>query len=541
MKRTDSSKLWSYLCGRLSVLILAGGLLVACDKEETGGVTPLPDGKYPLQLTAKVAQPQTRAGGKDSWTGGEEIGVMLEGMLDPKKYVMDASGKAEPADAENTIYWQDPTKTRVTAWTPNVSNVDISSQRDGYADFDLLYASALGRYKQTVTLNFNHRMAKIEVTLAAGEGITEEEITGATVTFFGDSETDFSGGMVEPADQSDGEIAPYHDVTTKKYEAVMVPQNMKGKPLVRVDIGGKTFAYTPETDVAGNLEANKRYAYAITVKANGIDVQTVTGDTWSEGDKEDVVSLMNTYTADELKIGDFLYSDGTYSDGGLRKLYTDDSSEWDESIKPIDGKTCIGIVFHAGQHEHDDSDYSTTGIGQKKCRGYAVALQDATTTNIYCMWGVYNKELGLYPTYPGSNKRPNNIDYPDYDWSGYTNTRKIVNAAGGEQNLNKDTEAGYPAIWYAVVDYESKHPAPAKSSGWFLPSIGQMYRLYTQRKVLEKISVYDSLHGQYWSSSEEYGAPNYEALYVSFTYTIWTIDGGEKGSNDCYVRSILAF
>ena len=134
---------------------------------------------------------------------------------------------------------------------------------------------------------------------------------GATVTFFGDSETDFSGGMVEPADQSDGEIAPYHDVTTKKYEAVMVPQNMKGKPLVRVDIGGKNFAYTPETDVAGNLEANKRYAYAITVKANGIDVQTVTGDTWSEGDKEDVVSLMNTYTADELKIGDFLYSEGT--------------------------------------------------------------------------------------------------------------------------------------------------------------------------------------------------------------------------------------
>ena len=538
MKKTDSSKLWSYLCGRLSVLILAGGLLVACDKEETGGVTPLPDGKYPLQLTAKVAQPQTRAGGKDSWMGGEEIGVMLEGMLDPKKYVMDASGKAEPVDAENTIYWQDPTKTRVTAWTPNVSNVDISNQRDGYADFDLLYASALGCYKQTVTLNFNHRMAKIEVTLAVGDGITEKEITGATVTFFGDSETDFSGGMVEPADQSDGEIAPYHNVTTKKYEAVMVPQNMKGKPLVRINIGGKNFAYTPETDVAGNLEANKRYAYAITVKANGIDVQTVTGDTWSEGDKEDVVSLMNTYTADELKIGDFLYSDGTYSDGGLRKLYADNSSEWDENIKPINGKTCIGIVFHAGQHEHDDSDYSTTGIGQKKCRGYAVALQDATA-NIKCQWGFYEQELGLCPTYPGSNERPNNIDYPDYDWSGYTNTRKIVNAAGGEQNLNKDTKA--PATWYAVVDYESKHPAPAKSSGWFLPSIGQMYRLYTQRKVLEKISVYDSLLGKYWSSSEEYGSPNYRALYVSFTSTIWTIMGGDKFRNDCYVRSILAF
>ena len=42
-------------------------------------------------------------------------------------------------------------------------------------------------------------------------GITEEEIMGATVTYFGDSETDFSGGMVEPAAQSDAENAQYQD------------------------------------------------------------------------------------------------------------------------------------------------------------------------------------------------------------------------------------------------------------------------------------------------------------------------------------------
>ena len=135
MKKTDSSKLWSYLCGRLSVLILAGGLFVACDKEETGGVTPLPDGKYPLQLTAKVAQPQTRAGGKDTWTGGEEIGVMLEGMLGSRTYVMDASGNAVPKDNGNTIYWKSTAEARITAWTPPYINgspyVDISDQSGG--------------------------------------------------------------------------------------------------------------------------------------------------------------------------------------------------------------------------------------------------------------------------------------------------------------------------------------------------------------------------------------------------------------------------
>lgn len=40
--------------GSLQVLLLVGGLLAACDKEDmthTEG-TPLPEGKYPLELTA---------------------------------------------------------------------------------------------------------------------------------------------------------------------------------------------------------------------------------------------------------------------------------------------------------------------------------------------------------------------------------------------------------------------------------------------------------------------------------------------------------
>ena len=127
------------------MLMLAGGLLVSCGKMETGeSTTRLPDGKYPLRLTAEVAQPHPRAGGK-------EIGVMLDGMLSLQRYVMDASGNTVPKDAENTIYRKSTTETCVTARTPN-------------ADID-----------QTVSLRFNHRMAKVEFTLMAGEGVTEEK------------------------------------------------------------------------------------------------------------------------------------------------------------------------------------------------------------------------------------------------------------------------------------------------------------------------------------------------------------------------------
>ena len=71
-----------------------------------------------------------------------------------------------------------------------------------------------GRWRQAVNLRFNHRMVKVEFTLAAGDGITEEEIEGANVTLFSDAKAYFSGGMVGTADQSDGEIKTvYPDAT----------------------------------------------------------------------------------------------------------------------------------------------------------------------------------------------------------------------------------------------------------------------------------------------------------------------------------------
>ena len=111
-----------------------------------GGGLPLPDGMYPLQLTAEVAQPQSRAGGKDAWTGGEEIRVSLEGVFGNKTYVMDASGNASPKDADNAFYWKNTDEALVSAWTPDIeSETDISDQSGGYAAYDVLYDSAIGR------------------------------------------------------------------------------------------------------------------------------------------------------------------------------------------------------------------------------------------------------------------------------------------------------------------------------------------------------------------------------------------------------------
>ena len=550
---------WPRIGGWLPVVMLICGVLASCSSEDESSM-PLPDGKYPLQLTAEVARPQTRAGGKDAWTGGEEIRVSLEGVFGNKTYVLDASGNASPKDAANAIYWKNTAEARVSAWTPDIeAETDISDQSGGYAAFDVLYASAIGRYDQAINLRFIHRMAKIEVILKAGEGITEEELEGATVTIFGDPLTHSTAGLVSPGDQSDGEIKPYYDAATKKYEALVPPQNMTGKPLVRISIGSNAFTYTPDTDAAGNFGyfGGKRYAYTITVKANGIDVQSVTSGTWVANGEENVTSkrVKQSFTADELKIGDYFYSDGTWSDGGLRKLYADGSMVIAaEKPVPVSGKTVVGIVFQTDKSRIGAKEKEKLG-GEDKAHGLVMALKNATTDQ---RWGPFGQDEGLTKCVTKAD------DYNDI--SGYGNCEHIRTNRGNFDN--------YPAF-KAAYDYNTTCPVSATTTGWYLPASGQWWNILQNlggcpvfakqdeqtssqsgdftwtgqgdvpaalNAWMEKIAT-DSKdnfrNGDWLWSSSEYSDNRARLWYVSSRGTVcsdWT-----SKSSDVYVRSVLAF
>ena len=118
---------------------------------------------------------------------------------------------------------------------------------------------------------------------------------------------------------------------------------------------------------------------------------------------------------------------------------------------------------------------------------------------------------------------------------------KAVTAAGGKDKLNATEDSGYPATYYAVVDYAHKVPSPANSTGWFLPSIGQMWNVYQNRASLfEGKTVVSGLKSDwYWSSSGFYSYPAYIALYVDVDYGYVYYD--VKYYSDSYVRPVLAF
>lgn len=243
---------------------------------------------------------------------------------------------------------------------------------------------------------------------------------------------------------------------------------------------------------------------------------------------------MGEYSLDMAQVGDFYCA---YEKNGTKHGYVLPQ----EGVSALGDHQCIGIVFKVGKDNSDDSDYETplTENGPtlgNVVNGYAVALEDAKGDD-YCMWGKYGTALGLYPKDSGSQVKDN----PDIDWDGYEYTQTIINEAGGISSLKADTQDGYPATYYAVVDYATTVPAPSNSSGWFLPAIGQMWEVYQQRGNLRFTDAGGSnlKSNNYWSSSEFYDIPSDGVLIVHVYHG--SVYSWSKNNNSCYVRAVLAF
>lgn len=280
------------------------------------------------------------------------------------------------------------------------------------------------------------------------------------------------------------------------------------------------------------------------------------------------------YAAADLKMGDYLYSDGTTSDGGLRKLYPDGTVETaTKAVAPEAGKTVIGIVFHAGRHATDASDYTSplTAGGPTlagEVRGYAVAITDTYNLTTGTSYGA------KWVTGPnGEYDFRSGVSTDKYAWNGYANCRAIhdyVTAHAGEGWEMRHFQAAWSCETYGnrsldydgnpTSDYAWQAPlkAPAGTSGWFLPSVGQLYYMATCRDYLDsrfmaaKAASAAELQGYvkgfdtrsiciYWSSTEDERSWYTDYAYdMSFSEPIYTTS--LKHINYCaFTRPVIVF
>lgn len=152
-----------------------------------------------------------------------------------------------------------------------------------YRASDLMWAVLNSVTKDTPeadrVLRFNHKFSKVVVRLLKGEGVTDAEMSTATITL-GDGDLIMDGlfnpgdGSFVPETTGTGTLTIAKDAGTSQHAAVVIPQVMTNKKLTVV-LGGGTKDYLLP---AITFQSGKRYTYTITVNKAELVVTTEIAD-----------------------------------------------------------------------------------------------------------------------------------------------------------------------------------------------------------------------------------------------------------------------
>lgn len=170
------------------------------------------------------------------------------------------------------------------------------------------------------------------------------------------------------------------------------------------------------------------------------------------------------------KVGDYYYSDGTWSDGGLISINADGTNAvWAETKPaPEEGKTVIGIVFSTNPDRIAESE-KAAGF----THGYVIGLKNITDPK-KSNYSQYPESVWFagYYAYTNDLVQINQVSKSASscyaNLLGYTETKNML-----EKNDPDYYYDDIPMFWYGTTAYPVK--APAGTSGWFIPSVGQMW------------------------------------------------------------------
>lgn len=284
-----------------SLYLFAATLLTlgfsACSNEEAPPNTS--DSDNVIRLSSSIGL-ETRAGSSllvNHFANGTSISVQVtdKAQTNPVSYSLatytdDGSGNMTTNPVQ--YYPAGGGKVDIYAYYPSnaASAFEVATDQSGddnYKTSDLMYASLSNVTKNSNdhVLQFSHKLSKISVTLVKGNGVTDDDLSQATIQLkdvivkgtFTHSSGQFEAAADENANKGTITIATSAGQT--QHSAIVVPQSVTGKQL-SVSIGGTEAIYTmPETTFA----AGSHYTYNITVSRTGISVTSSITD-WTSTD-----------------------------------------------------------------------------------------------------------------------------------------------------------------------------------------------------------------------------------------------------------------
>ncbi len=317
---------------------------------------------------------------------------------------------------------------------------------------------------------------------------------------------------------------------------------------------------------------------------------------WSEAyftiTDEPLPGMLGNKPLDHARLGDFYLNDGSL----VRA---------DSKLSEGQANACIGIVFYSGRHETDQSDYTRplTEDGPvlgNTVHGYVMSLTYVPTQSRFEGGPMYENIVMFKDCntvgkdgYADSDKRAEHLYsclgtfHSEDDFNGYYNCRAILNYAAthnccifpaleaainygkrgcGWENrfLNVYAPGSSDTYWTTVdvggiYDWQLSLAAPQSSSGWFLPSYGQLYYFcptdsYSPLVPADRKFVRGQFEKVKNATTREELKEHIDPQYYSFAIhsyyssSEWKKDGycrkvfiygNDKGLN--YVRPVLAF
>ena len=574
-------KIYDRLIGWMSVSawMLAMCCAVSCTSEQiTNEGSLLPEKTYPLLFNVAVDGHESRAGGKDAWIQGDEVGVQL-GSKQAVYQITSVANALEPKDAENTLYWENSDKALVKAWYPaeKIENRDISDQSSGYTSFDCLYAEKEMDFMSTgeeATLHFTHLMSKVECTVNS-----DASLTVLKVTFFGASKLNFEAGVLT-ASSGLVEITPESD--NGKYTAILYPRQMQNQYFIVVYLSdGSTFVYKPTSETDGNLQAGKLHKYEIKVVKGEVNVSASGVASWTEEQSNQDAAQKQSYHVifpESLQSGNYVITDLsdnspvtiqdnsfsvssagfsiTYTEtdlskgfsilkgiGEVKRTYKEDSNiEYTFSFTNLkrDLTLSYGEYIQVGDYYFSDNTCSVlptkdgatcigivfhvgTGAGDSK-ENYAGTSLASNGIRGYV---VALKDAGSFP-WATEEGKSTQTDSNENSWNGYSNNQIVKGVGVGK----------FPAF-EACADFT---PAALNSSGWYLPSIAQLGEIRNNIDILQP--MFTAVEGEclktdgsvwYWSSTQKDSENEKAVILFGEGYSVWSKIAG------AYVRPILTF
>lgn len=285
-------------------------LLAGCsDNVDTGTEN---DTRVPLLISGDIDL-KTRAHDK-TWDAGDAIGIYMtnagtvtvaEGAENRKYVTAEGNGAFKPAESQTIYFPISGDKVDFLAYYPfestlpnGVLTVDVNAQTDQQA-IDLMTARTvstaekpLDKEHYKVSLNFTHRLTKLSLTIAAGNGISPRDLKGLKVEITNQ--------------RTEGSYAPLFDVFAVASEpikpvvlrtaadgtsadAILIPTTgaeginpiVVGRQLVFTLAGtGEIFRWNISDDKA--FKQGDKNIYGITINRTSLDV-TATIKDWNEG------------------------------------------------------------------------------------------------------------------------------------------------------------------------------------------------------------------------------------------------------------------